>query len=209
LQAEAGKRRRDGDSDAAIETAPAAAKPRRRRFDDAGAASSGGAVATGNVQSLQADIAKLQQQVASMHALAVPEEQKAVAVKALQDVISGKQAELAKAMAAGNVAAPAAAQNMSQSAAMAAAIGAGMLMGAGGSGGLASRIYVGSMPYEASEHDMRALFSQFGQIVKIDMSFEPLTGAEGEVPLDPAVLSELVSVNVVFREDEGLLLHQL
>jgi hypothetical protein len=66
------------------------------------------------------------------------------------------------------------------------------------------------MPYEASEHDMRALFSQFGQIVKIDMSFEPLTGAEGEVPLALPLcsLNSLVLTSSC-RQDEGLLLHQL
>jgi hypothetical protein len=181
LQSEAGKRRRDGEVTTVPTTdtsdAPAPAKPRRRRFDDSGGGGTGGADPTGagNIISLQTDIAKLQQQVAAMHALtSVPEDQRISAVKVLQDVIAGKQAELAKAgFTTASTAGLGALQQLSASSTGSLAA---MMMSGSAAGGLASRVYVGSMPYEASENDVRALFAQFGQIVKIDMSFEPLTG---------------------------------
>lgn len=176
MDPEAGKRRRDQDADDAAAPAPEPVKPRKRRFDTTGGASGGGEGASGGTSSvvhLQADIASLQQQVTALYSLAgVPEDQRASAIAVLQGVISAKQADLGKAMAASGLSsgaggaissfAAASPQISIPSSAAAAAQGA--------------RIYVGAMPYEATELDVRTLFSQFGNIVKVDMSFEPLTG---------------------------------
>lgn len=40
---------------------------------------------------------------------------------------------------------------------------------------LKCRIYVGSLYYDLTEADVRALFESFGEVVKCEMSIEPLT----------------------------------
>ena len=52
---------------------------------------------------------------------------------------------------------------------------AGVGLGPGGIS-LATRVYVGSLQYDIGEPDLRAMFSPFGRIAKIDVSFEPATG---------------------------------
>jgi len=39
-----------------------------------------------------------------------------------------------------------------------------------------TRLYIGSLHYEITEAQVRALFSPFGDITKLDMSHDPLTG---------------------------------
>jgi hypothetical protein len=41
-----------------------------------------------------------------------------------------------------------------------------------------NRIYVGSLHYEIKEADIRMLFSSFGTIKSVEMSFEPATGQQ-------------------------------
>ena len=38
------------------------------------------------------------------------------------------------------------------------------------------RLYIGSLHYSITEADIRALFSGFGTVTRIDMSFEPTSG---------------------------------
>lgn len=42
--------------------------------------------------------------------------------------------------------------------------------------GVSARLWVGSLNYDLSEADVRAAFSPFGEIMSVDMSYEPLTG---------------------------------
>ena len=174
MESDAGKRRREGGDDfpaAAVEPA----KPRKRRFDSGpGPVQSGADLSSMSVVHLQADIASLQQQLSMLYgAVGVAEDQRAPAIQALQGIIAKKQADLdrvfaASGMVGGAPSAPSqAVPSIVPAAAAAAAVGA--------------RIYVGAMPYEATEFDVRSLFSQFGNIVKVDMSFEPLTGEAGGV----------------------------
>jgi len=41
---------------------------------------------------------------------------------------------------------------------------------------LACRLYVGSLHYDVTESDIRAIFSPFGAIAQVDMSFDANTG---------------------------------
>jgi poly(U)-binding-splicing factor PUF60 len=57
--------------------------------------------------------------------------------------------------------------------------GAGVASGAAAATAAATnpaRVYVGSMHYELGEREVRAIFSPFGTILKVDMSHEPSTG---------------------------------
>lgn len=213
MDPEAGKRRRDPEGDDAagpMAPAPDPVKPRKRRFDTSGGGTGGSDAAASGASSvvhLQADIASLQQQVTALFSLAgVPEDQKSSAIGVLQGVISAKQAELTKAMAA---------SGLGGAGVSAAFTPAGqpltIVPHAAASAAMGARIYVGAMPYEATELDVRQLFSQFGNILKVDMSFEPTTGAAAvgvARACTPLAHSSRVPLRLP-RQDEGLLLHRV
>lgn len=202
MESDAGKRRRDGGDElpaAVVEPA----KPRKRRFDSGPGpvVQSGADLSSTSVVHLQADIASLQQQLSMLYgAVGIAEDQRAPAIQALQGIIAKKQADLDRVFAASGMVggAPSA-----PSQAVPAIVPAAAAAAAAG-----ARIYVGAMPYEATEFDVRSLFSQFGNIVKVDMSFEPLTGeAGGVLALGRCGAAALTALPC--RQNQGLLLHRL
>ena len=145
------KRNRDDATETSV-------KPRKRRFDSGGLSQPN----TSSAAHIQADISSLQQQVTALQAMG--EES---AAKLLQDAINSKQVELARAVSSAPVSISAPQTVVPQFS---------IAMPVPANSALAARIYVGAMPYDVTEIDVRNLFSQFGAIVKLDMSFEPLTG---------------------------------